>query len=73
MGVAPRVQAHGWNAVILPTLGWRWLLVFSVLPLLFSLAATCALQESPEWLLVSGQTERAHASRSFARGPAGSS
>ena len=50
--------------LILPTLGWRWLLVFSVLPLLFSLAATCALQESPEWLLVSGQTERAHASLS---------
>ena len=35
--------------LILPTLGWRWLLVFSVSPLLISLLATGALQESPEW------------------------
>ena len=45
--------------LILPTLGWRWLLVFSVSPLLISLLATGALQESPEWLLVSGRTESA--------------
>ena len=47
--------------LILPTLGWRWLLVFSVSPLLISLLATGALQESPEWLLVSGRPEAAQA------------
>ena len=48
--------------LILPTLGWRWLLVFSVAPLAISLLATGFLQESPEWLLVSGRTDAAHAS-----------
>lgn len=45
--------------VILPTLGWRWLLVFSSLPLWALLLAYPILPESPRFLLISGDYDSA--------------
>jgi len=45
--------------LILPTLGWRWLLVISALPLLLVLLGLLLLPESPRYLLSAGKADRA--------------
>lgn len=44
---------------VVPTLGWRWLIGISSLPLLLVLLASCWLTESPRWLISKGQVDRA--------------
>jgi len=44
---------------VLPSLGWRWLLGFSSVPLWLLLACFPWLPESPRFLLISGDYERA--------------
>eukprot|EP00761_Pharyngomonas_kirbyi_P014428 gb/GECH01014458.1/.p1 GENE.gb/GECH01014458.1/~~gb/GECH01014458.1/.p1 ORF type:complete len:539 (+),score=114.73 gb/GECH01014458.1/:1-1617(+) len=44
---------------ILPTIGWRWLLGLSALPLILTLAWYPILPESPHFLLVSGKNQKA--------------
>lgn len=44
---------------VLPTMGWRWLITFSTLPLLFVLLSSVWLSESPRWLASRGELERA--------------
>ena len=46
---------------VLPTLGWRWLLALSALPLLVLLALFPLLPESPHWLVAKGQYAEAEA------------
>eukprot|EP00466_Bigelowiella_natans_P015909 jgi/Bigna1/67844/fgenesh1_pg.4_\ len=44
---------------IIPTLGWRWLLVISAAPLLLVFVAIQFIPESPRFYLISGQMEKA--------------
>ncbi|PRW59112.1 organic cation carnitine transporter 7-like isoform A [Chlorella sorokiniana] len=46
---------------VLPTLGWRWLLALSALPLLLLLAMYPLLPESPVWLVAKGRYAEAEA------------
>ena len=46
---------------VLPTLGWRWLLALSALPLLLLLALYPLLPESPVWLVAKGRFAEAEA------------
>lgn len=45
--------------VVLPTLGWRWLLALSSIPLWGLLVAYPFLPESPRFLLISGEYDKA--------------
>lgn len=49
-------------SVVVPTLGWRWLVVISSMPLGLMLMLSWVLVESPRWLITKGETERAKAS-----------
>lgn len=49
-------------SVVVPTLGWRWLVVISSIPLGLMLTLSWILVESPRWLIANGETERAKAS-----------
>ena len=46
---------------VLPNLGWRWLLLLTSVPLLIPMLVYPVLPESPYYLAVSGQRERAAA------------
>ena len=46
---------------VLPTLGWRWLLALSALPLLALLVLYPLLPESPHWLVAKGRYAEAEA------------
>lgn len=46
--------------IVMPTLGWRWLLGLSSTPLLILLLFYVAVPESPRYLLMKGRTEDAH-------------
>lgn len=46
---------------VLPTLGWRWLLALSALPLLLLLVMYPLLPESPVWLVAKGRYAEAEA------------
>jgi len=46
---------------VLPSLGWRWILCLSAIPLVPALVASAWLCESPMWLVSSGRMEEAHA------------
>ena len=46
---------------VMPTLGWRWLLALSALPLLLLLALYPLLPESPHWLVAQGRYAEAEA------------
>lgn len=43
--------------VVVPALGWRWLVALSSLPMLTCLMLSCWLPESPGWLACKGRTE----------------
>lgn len=45
--------------VVLPHLGWRWLVAISTLPLFIVLFSSFGLSESPRWLLSRGRVEDA--------------
>lgn len=45
--------------LVVPTLGWRWLIAISSLPLLLVLLASYWLTESPCWLISKGHVDRA--------------
>ncbi|KAK3736284.1 hypothetical protein QZH41_020745 [Actinostola sp. cb2023] len=45
--------------VVMPTLGWRWLLFFSSLPLIVLLVLLKFIPESPRFLVGSGQNDKA--------------
>ena len=44
---------------VLPTLGWRWFLIFSSFPVLILLVLVRTLPESPHYLLVHNRTSEA--------------
>eukprot|EP00008_Paramoeba_atlantica_P004274 CAMPEP_0201481494 /NCGR_PEP_ID=MMETSP0151_2-20130828/5781_1 /ASSEMBLY_ACC=CAM_ASM_000257 /TAXON_ID=200890 /ORGANISM="Paramoeba atlantica, Strain 621/1 / CCAP 1560/9" /LENGTH=372 /DNA_ID=CAMNT_0047863733 /DNA_START=303 /DNA_END=1417 /DNA_ORIENTATION=+ len=44
--------------LVLPTLGWRWFLLFSVLPFLSIIAIYPLVPESPRYLLLHGKVEQ---------------
>lgn len=46
---------------VVPTLGWRWLIAISSLPLLLVLLASLWLTESPRWLISKGYLDHAQA------------
>jgi len=48
----------GISWLVLPTLGWRWLLIFSAIPLFLIFLLFPIIPESPRYLLVSGQQEK---------------
>lgn len=45
--------------LVLPALGWRWLIIISSLPLAFVLILCFFVTESPRWLIARGFLERA--------------
>jgi len=58
---AGTVLEAGLAWAVLPTLGWRWLLALSALPLLLLLAMYPLLPESPVWLVAKGRYAEAEA------------
>lgn len=58
---AGTVLEAGLAWAVLPTLGWRWLLALSALPLLLLLALYPLLPESPVWLVAKGRFAEAEA------------
>lgn len=58
---AGTVLEAGLAWAVLPTLGWRWLLGLSALPLLLLLAMYPLLPESPVWLVAKGRYAEAEA------------
>ena len=46
---------------VLPTLGWRWLLVFAAIPMFILLSGYPFLPESPHWLMAQGRMSEATA------------
>lgn len=47
--------------ITIPSLGWRWFLVFSSLPMIIVFFLLPLIPESPHFLLISGKTEAAEA------------
>jgi MFS family permease len=45
--------------MILPSIGWRWLLFISAIPIVLGAALSKLIPESPRYLLVAGQPEKA--------------
>lgn len=45
--------------IVIPTLGWRWLLALSAIPMIILLAGYPLLPESPHWLVAQGRTDEA--------------
>lgn len=45
--------------LVIPTLGWRWLLALSAFPMIVLLAGYPLLPESPHWLVTQGRSDEA--------------
>jgi len=55
------LAAAGLAWILVPTLGWRWLLATSAIAALFVLWVRMRVPESPRWLLAAGREEEARA------------